>query len=98
MSEALSPRVRDGLFAISATLMLGYGSVFTLLAAIRERFGFDESAIGLIGGSGFAAGFVVQMALARYADRGHAGRMLRIGLALACVASLAMVFADALWQ
>jgi len=98
MSEAIHPRVRDGLFVISATMMLGYGSVFTLLAAIRERFGFDEGAIGLIGGSGFAAGFVVQVALARYADRGHGVRMLRIGLALASTASLAMVFADALWQ
>ena len=98
MSEATHPRVRDGLFAISATMMLGYGSVFTLLAAIRERFGFDEGAIGLIGGSGFAAGFVVQVTLARYADRGHGARMLRIGLALASTASFAMIFADALWQ
>ncbi len=98
MKNAIDRRLRDGLFAISATLMLGYGSIFTMLAAIRERFGFDESAIGLIGGSGFAAGFVVQLTLSRYADRGYAGRMLRVGLGLACLASLAMVFAEALWQ
>ena len=92
------PRVRDGLFAISAMMMMGYGSVFTLLAAIRERFGFDETAIGWIGGSGFAAGFVVQIALARYADRGHAARMLWFGLVLASAASLAMIFAETLGE
>lgn len=94
----MPPRVRDGLFAISAMMMMGYGSVFTLLGAIREQFGFDETAIGWIGGSGFAAGFVVQLALSRYADRGYAQRMLWVGLLLASAASLAMLFAESLGE
>jgi MFS family permease len=98
MRAPLTPRLRDGLFIISATMMLGYGSVFALLAVIREQYGFDETAIGLIGGSGFASGFVVQLALSRYADQGHAHRMMQIGLAIASISSLSMVFAEALWQ
>ncbi len=92
----MHPRVRDGLFAISAMMMMGYGSVFTLLAVIREHFGFDETAIGWIGASGFAAGFVVQVSLSRLADRGHAGRMLWVGLVLASASSLLMCFAESL--
>ena len=90
------PASLDALFALSATLMLGYGSIFALLAEIRDAFGFGESAIGLIGGSGFAAGLTAQIGLSRFADRGFGALMLRGGLALAVLGALAMAFAESL--
>jgi MFS family permease len=87
-----------GLFLITATLTLGYGSVFTLLAEIRARFGFDDWAIGVIGGAGFAAGFVAQAFLSRFADRGHLRALLGSGLGSALLGLVGMVAADQLWE
>lgn len=81
---------------LTAIVMVGYGAVFSLLAEIRDAFGFTSTAIGLIGGSAFAAGFVAQLGLARLADQGYGARMLQIGLALAALSSLWMAFADTL--
>jgi len=86
-----------GLYLVFATLTLGYGSVFALLAEIRERFGFDDWAIGLIGGAGFAAGFLAQLFLSRFADRGHLRAMIGGGIAVALLGLAAMIAADALW-
>ena len=87
-----------GLFLIGGTLNLGYGSVFTLLAEIRDRFGFEDWAIGWIGGAGFAAGFAAQVALSRYADRGHVRAMLVGGVIAALLGMIGMVFATQLWE
>jgi len=54
------PTYLIGLFLVGGMLNLGYGSVFTLLAEIRARFGFEDWAIGWIGGAGFAAGFAAR--------------------------------------
>ena len=56
-------------------LSAGYGSVYTLLAVIREAFGFSTAQVGVIGGAGFLAGFLAQVGLSRYADRGHTGAL-----------------------
>jgi MFS family permease len=85
-------------FLLSAVLSLGYGSVVTLLAEIRDRFDLTNTEVGFIGGAGFLAGFVAQIGLARYADRGHAARMVRIGITLAIVGVIMCVFATDLWQ
>src|SRR5262245_5468772 len=77
--------------------MLSYGSVFALLAEIRARFGFDDWAIGLIGGAGFAAGFLAQLLLSRFADRGHLRTMIGGGIAAALLGLASMIAADALW-
>jgi MFS family permease len=68
-------------FLVSSVLSLGYGSVLTLLAEIRDRFGLSETEVGAIAAAGFAAGFVSQTALARFADRGHAALLVRVGIA-----------------
>ncbi len=59
------------LFLLTALMSLGYGGIFTLLADIRDRFGFSDADVGLIAFAGFATGFTSQVVLARYADRGH---------------------------
>ena len=86
------------LFLLTGVMSLGYGSVFTLLADIRDRFGFDDASVGLIAFAGFATGFMSQVFLARYADRGYTALMLRAGVAVAASGMLWMVFATELWQ
>lgn len=84
-------------YAVTAVLTMGYGSVFTLLAEFRERFGFSESELGLIASAGFLAGFVSQVGLAPLADRGRTPQMIRVGILLAAAGMLGMVVADTLW-
>jgi MFS family permease len=79
-------------------MSLGYGGIFTLLADIRDRFGFSDADVGLIAFAGFATGFASQVVLARYADRGHTALMLRAGVAAAAIGMLSMVFATELWE
>ena len=73
------PRGFFALFLASFALAASYGSIYTLLAAIRSAFGFSTAEIGVIGGAGFLAGFAAQVGLSRYADRGHTRSMLRLG-------------------
>jgi len=86
------------LFLLTGVMALGYGSVLTLLADIRDRFGFEDAAVGLIAFAGFFTGFLGQVGLARYADRGYTAVMLRLGVAIAASGMLWMVFATELWQ
>ena len=81
------------LFVTSFVLSAGYGSIYTLLAVIREQFGFSPTSIGVIGAAGFLAGFSAQVVLSRYADRGHTRPMLWLGLAFAMLGNLGMVVA-----
>lgn len=74
-------------------MSLGYGSIFTLLADLRDRFGFSGSQLGLIVAAGFFAGFVAQLFLGRFADRGHVALMVRGGVAAAALAMLASAVA-----
>lgn len=84
-------------FLLTGALSLGYGSIYTLLADLRDHYGFSESELGLITGAGFFAGFLAQVGLARQADRGHTARMVRGGLLLAAVAMFGCAVATQLW-
>jgi MFS family permease len=91
-------RPMASLFLLTALMSLGYGSVFTLLADIRDRFGFSDGDVGLIAFAGFATGFASQVFLARFADRGHAARMMRLGIGIAAFGMAWMIIATGLWQ
>jgi MFS family permease len=78
-------------------MALGYGSIYTLLADLRDRFGFSGSQLGLIVAAGFFAGFCAQLLLARYADRGHAAFMVRAGVFIAALAMLGSAVASEFW-
>ena len=82
---------------ISACMSLGYGSIYTLLADLRDRFGFTGTQLGLIVAAGFFAGFAAQLVLARYADRGHAAFMVRAGVLVAALAMLGSAVASEFW-
>jgi DHA1 family multidrug resistance protein-like MFS transporter len=95
-ADKASETTLNALFLLTAVLMVGYGAVFSLLAEIRDAFGFTATGIGLIGGAAFAAGFLAQLGLSRYADRGFGAIMLRAGLAISALSTLWMAVADTL--
>ncbi len=85
-------------FVVTGALSMGYGSVFTLLAEFRDKFGFSETEVGVIAGVGFFAGFIAQVGFSRYADRGHAGLLVHVGVIVAIVSMLAMSVGDQAWH
>jgi MFS family permease len=78
-------------------MALGYGSIYTLLADLRDHFGFSGTQLGLIVAAGFLAGFLAQLFLARLADRGFAGVMVRGGTIAAAFAMLGGAVATRFW-
>jgi MFS family permease len=78
-------------------MALGYGSIYTLLADLRQHFGFSGTQLGLIVAAGFLAGFCAQLFLARHADRGRAPLMVRGGVIVAVFAMLASAVATQFW-
>jgi MFS family permease len=85
-------------YALVATATMSLGAVFTMLAEFRDQLGFSESSLGLMVAMGFFAAFVSQVGLARFADRGHAKAMIRLGLAALVVSLVAMAVSTELWQ
>lgn len=77
---------------------MGYGSVITLFADFRDEYGFSGVGIGALGAAGFIAGFFSQLFLSKYADRGFARSMVRIGLGVDLLALLWMATTDNVWQ
>jgi MFS family permease len=82
---------------VAGSVSLGYGSIYTLLADLRDRYGFTEAQLGYIVAAGFFAGFVTQLALARLADRGHAALLVRGGIVLAMGAMVGSAVATEFW-
>jgi len=76
--------------------MVGYGAIFSLLAEIRDTFGFSATGIGIIGAAAFVSGFIAQLGLSRYADLGYGNLMMKGGILFCIVATAWMVFADSL--
>lgn len=84
-------------FALSGSVTLGYGSIYALLADLRDKFGFTDAELGLIAGAGFLAGLLAQLFLARQSDRGRAALMVRGGLLAATVAMVGSAVASQFW-
>ena len=78
--------VLTGLFAA------GYGVMFTVLDDFRDQYGIGEAWLGAIVALGFFSSFFAQVLLAPLADRGHARRMIYIGMALDVAGLLTMAF------
>ncbi len=86
------------IYLLTATLMVGYGAIFSLLAEIRNSFGLTSAGIGFIGAAAFASGFVAQLFLSRFADAGHGSLMMQTGLIICIASTLWMIFADSLTE
>lgn len=98
MKPGATGRPLTPFFLLTAVMSLGYGSIYTLLGEIRDRFGLESWHVGLIAFAGFATGFAAQVFLARYADRGYASLMVRAGIAAAALGMAWTIVATDLWQ
>lgn len=87
--SAAGPGIRP-LLAAAWLSSMSIGAVFALLAALQDRYGFADWGLGLVSGSSFLASLIAQLALSRYADRGHARLLLRLGVVLAAAGTLAV--------
>lgn len=94
------PRLpRIYLYALIASMCsAGYGIVFTLLDNYRNDDHISSTVLGLVIGTGFASGFVAQVALAPLADRGHAKRLVVIGTTVYILGLVGMGFAHQPWS
>ena len=54
--------------------------LFTIVDDYRDEYGISESSIGIVIGIGFLAGFLSQLLIAPLADRGHARRIVLLGV------------------
>ena len=81
---------------LMAALAAGYGVLFTIVADFRDEYGISETAIGFVIGLGFIAGFLSQIAIAPLADRGHAKKLVVIGVLVNVVGLLLMALSTTL--
>ena len=81
---------------MTALLASGYGVMFTVLDDFRDEYGIEAHWLGLIVGIGFLAGFLSQVFVAPIADRGHARRVVLLGLVLNVVGMLGMAAGETL--
>jgi MFS family permease len=91
--EPTPPSARLVFFAfggLMACLAAGYGVLFTIVDDYRDEYGISESSIGMVIGLGFLAGFLSQLLIAPYADRGHA-RLIVLAGVLVNVAGLVLM-------
>ena len=83
-------RLVQTLFLTTGILAATYGAMFATLAEFRDDYGISEGGIGLIVAIGFLTGFVVQLTLAPLADRGHARKLVIIGVLITIAGTLGM--------
>jgi MFS family permease len=81
---------------LMASLAAGYGVLFTIVDDYRDEYGISETAIGVVIGIGFVAGFLAQLTIAPLADRGHARRVVLFGVLVNVVGLLLMGFSTTL--
>ena len=74
---------------------MGYGVMFTVLDDFRDQYGITEAQLGLIVGVGFITGFLSQILFAPQADKGHAKKLVMIGITVEVVGTLFMAFGHA---
>lgn len=91
-----SRRVIAAFGALMACLAAGYGVLFTIVDDYRDEYGISETAIGVVIGVGFVAGFLAQLLIAPLADRGHARVVVIVGVATNVVGLLLMAVGTSL--
>jgi MFS family permease len=75
---------------LMASLAAGYGVLFTIVDDYRDDYGISETAIGVVIGIGFVAGFLSQVLIAPLADRGHARAVVLFGVLVNVIGLLLM--------
>ncbi len=70
--------------------------VFALLSNLQDKYGFSDTGLGLIAGSGFLVGLIGQILLSPLADRGHSKQLLLAGLACAVLGNVLFTMSGSL--
>jgi MFS family permease len=81
---------------MTALLASGYGAMFTVLDDFRDDYGIEAGWLGLVVGIGFLSGFLSQVFIAPFADRGYARRLVLTGVLLNVVGLLGMAAGETL--
>jgi len=77
-------------------LASGYGVMFTMLDDWCAEFGIQETGLSMIIAVGFFTSFIAQLTIAPYADRGHARKLMTVGMAANAAGALIMAFGSSL--
>ena len=77
-------------------LASGYGVMFTMLDDWRAEYGIQETGLSMIIAVGFFTSFFAQLTIAPYADRGHARKLMTVGMAANAAGALIMAFGSSL--
>jgi MFS family permease len=83
------------LFSVFATASAN-SVVFASMSELQEQYKYADSALGLIAGTGFAMGLLVQLFVAPLADRGLGKKLIQFGLGLAALGSIIFALGDSL--
>lgn len=95
---AVAPDARDLrrlvlLLQVSSAIgSMNYGVMFTMLDDFRDKLHVTEAQLGIVVGAGFIASFIGNVLVAPLADKGHAKRLVQLGLAMQFVGALTMAF------
>ena len=76
----------------SAVGSMNYGVMFTMLDDFRDKLHVTEAQLGLVVGAGFISSFIANVLVAPLADKGHAKRLVQLGLVMQLTGALTMGF------
>ena len=77
-------------------LAAGYGVMFTMLDDWRREYGIQETGLSMIIAVGFFTSFVAQLTIAPLADKGHARKLLSLGMLANALGAVIMAFGESL--
>ena len=77
-------------------LAAGYGVMFTMLDDWRSEYGIQETGLSMIIAVGFFTSFVAQLTIAPLADKGHARKLLSLGMLANAVGAVIMALGESL--
>ncbi len=96
--EGKSTQISSVLFwsfsLLSACLSAGYGVLFTVVGDYRDAYGISETAIGWVIGIGFIVAFVSQVFVAPIGDKGHARKLVLIGVVVNALGLTMLAFGE----
>ena len=77
-------------------LAAGYGVMFTMLDDWRREYGIQETGLSMIIAVGFFTSFVAQLTIAPLADKGHARKLLSLGMLANALGAVIMALGESL--
>jgi MFS family permease len=86
------------LMATSLAVATSNSVIFAALSDLQDKYGFSSTGLGLIAGTGFLAGLIVNLFLAPLSDRGHAKRLIMLGMVLGATGSALLGFGESLGE